>query len=172
MRDAPPARRREGSKETPSEGGRGVGRRRSRRLRAECRCRCVEAAPLATAQPRAAVLFSCSRRLVTSGRTGRASPIDENPSVVEGAGRPRRWITPLQGQAHSGSQGPVATKHRSPARPHDASRSPLGSGGTGRSIGQVSGAGIDWGAIPASPGRPARPSGEHPRLECGIRSRT
>ncbi len=43
---------------------------------------------------------------------------------------------------------PFATKHRSPARPHDASRSPLGSGGTGGSISQDFGAGIDWGIIP------------------------
>ncbi|SFC11899.1 fructose-1,6-bisphosphatase [Bosea sp. CRIB-10] len=81
---------REGLQGTPSEGGAGFRRRRSRRLRAECRCRCVEAAPLATARTPRAVLFSCSRRLVTSGRTGRASPIDENPSVVEGAGPDRK----------------------------------------------------------------------------------
>jgi hypothetical protein len=39
--------------------------------------------------------------------------------------------------------------HRSPARPLDASRSPLGSGGTRWRISEVWEAGIDWRTIPA-----------------------
>lgn len=130
----------------------------------------VEAAPLATALTPRAVLFRalavCCVRLDRG-----ACPERRNPSVMERAGRP-------QSGSHSArpSSFELATLfrhgHRSPARPLDASRSPLGSGGTGRSISQVSGAGIDWGAIPASPGRHARPCGGHPRLDRGIRSRT
>ena len=136
---------------TPSEGGRGV--TAASQSTAACRMSMSMMSrqrhwPLPNPAPR----FSFKALAVCCVRLDRgAYPERRNPSVVERAGRPQRWITPLQGQAPSGSQGPVATKHRSPARPHDASRSPLGSGGTGGSISRVSGAGIDWGVIPASP---------------------
>jgi hypothetical protein len=116
---------------TPSEGGAGLRRRRSRRLRAECRCRIVEAAPLAAARAPRAVLYKFSP-CVASGWTGVPAPERRNPSAAT--------PDPQRSFRHG---------HRSPARPHDASRSPLGSGGTGRSIQQVLEAGIDWGIVPA-----------------------
>ncbi len=62
---------------------------------------------------------------------------------------------------------PCRHGHRSPARPHDASRQHPWSGGTSGRISEVLGEGIDCGFIPAMivPRRHARPCGEHPRLE-------
>ena len=116
---------------TPSEGGRGV--KAASQSTAACRMSMSMMSrqrhwPLPNP---ARGSLSSSRRLFMSGGTGTACPERRSPSA-----------TTLD------SQQSFCHGHRSPARPHDASRSPLGSGGTERSIEQVSGAGIDWGSVP------------------------
>ena len=107
----------------------------------------VEAAPLAASRAPRAVLYGVFAVWLRPAGLGGPLPSTKTPPRWNGqAGR--KGGSHLCAARSLGLARPFRRKDRSPARPHDASRSPLGSGGTGRSISEVLGAGISWRVVP------------------------
>jgi hypothetical protein len=107
----------------------------------------VEAAPLAASRAPRAVLYGVFAVWLRPAGLGGPLPSTKTPPRWNRqAGR--KGGSHLCAARSLGLARPFRREDRSPARPHDASRNPLGSGGTGRSISEVFGAGISWRVVP------------------------